>query len=219
MSRTSSSFLIPFLMTLVVTLAIGLSWLYFGYYSHNIATYTELALNGHDSTVETTFMDTDNPEPGESESPNTLDTDLEDPGSEKKPAKTDPVVDSKETLADQKKNDPGEAKKNVSPKNKRTKRPAATNKTSRERPSSASAQQRASRDNTQSADQKPAFPNTRNKSDSKEFSGGSEEEDNPLLRALKQAGERQNNTEQKPDSGDPQKNPFEFLLNKEQQTE
>lgn len=66
---------------------------------------------------------------------------------------------------------------------------------------------------------KPAFPSNRDKEEAKEFSGGTQEEDNPLLRALKEAGERQNDSDSKADSSPPQSNPFEFLLNKDKQSE
>jgi hypothetical protein len=221
MSRKSSSFLFPFSLAFIVSLVVGLSVLYFGYYHPQ---------KEHCRTVMAQISELDQVAP-----PSEMM--IDDSGVQRgksmnhgSPGKTQGMeIPSKATSP--------QGKADRSGHDSRMKASLASNKTKpndnkgKTGSSSQSSQSDYSDDESEGEEsfREPAFPKTQSgdsnmeevsDTDSPPSIDDPEMEENPLLRALKMARERnEKEGDQRSSDSEPPKNPFEFLFNQNDQSE
>ena len=231
MADNKSTFLGPFLLTFFGVTVLGLIVMYFGFYQTRIEAYESYVANYDTKTDKSTALeftvDDSGVTRGESKSPKKEVEPDKKKSVEKKP---DPKKPANKT-GDGKKSKVGTSEADdkksgkTKPINRKTKRPSARRKTRFNQPKPGQKKNsNEEADDDKPVNRGPAFPSSRgNDSDSntddQTASGNDvpdindpEMDDNPLIRALRQASEKQKDNPRPRDNDGPPVNPFEAIL-------
>jgi hypothetical protein len=240
MARKSFSFLLPLTVSFCVSLTVGLSILYFGFYRSQFNQCKTILAQVQATKPAEPAIDGKSGQAGDTAKSGDLKIQQKAPISQagnEQLASGNKNEDSGKPKNDPKRHNPsgvsnGSAKKPGDPKFKpgagstrprnNTRIPALNSKTTNKPPGS------QSESSSKTEIREPAFPRTEtstseNTSSKKQSDAPSmddpESQDNPLLRALKMARERQSDAgEETSQEKEPSKNPFESLFNSDKKT-